>query len=102
MEVKGYVFLYIHYVEVINIVEYNFERVALMSRVKFSHQFVVEYIKLRTTISRLWNAGQVLHFLVYSLGRSDYNLSIHSGTGVVQAKGYRLLYNCYRTIFILN
>ena len=102
MEVKGYVFSYIHYVEVINIVEHNFERVALMSKVKFSHQFVVEYIKLRTTIRRLWNADQGLHVLVYPLGRSDYNLRIQSGKGVVQANGYRLLYNCCRAILILN
>lgn len=102
MEVKGYVFSYIHYAEVINIVEYNIERVALMSKVKFSHQFVVEYIKLRTTIRRLWNTDQGLHFLVYPLGRRDYNLRIQSGKGVVQAKGYRLLYNCCRAILIFK
>ena len=64
MEVKGYVFSYIHYAEVINIVEYNIERVALMSNVKFSHQFVVEYIKLRTTIRRLCNTDHGLHLYI--------------------------------------
>jgi hypothetical protein len=167
MEVKGYVFSYIHYAEVINIVEYNIERVALMSKIKFSHQFVwplcqnpwhlthlhlivflgVNHLNIiyihtgwlwTTSPSRItntlysikvlrgWRWCQRLSFLInllsnilnwgpqsggcviqirdyiYILGRSDYNLRIQSGKGVVQAKGYRLLYNCCRAILIFK
>ena len=59
-------------------------------------------MKLRNTIRREWHGGQGVCVLVYPLGRSDYNLRIQSGKGVVQAKGYRLLYNCCRAILIFK
>ena len=41
LEVKGYMFLYIYYVGVINTGGYNQERVAWRSRVKCSHMSIM-------------------------------------------------------------